>query len=104
MTVVLVVTACDLRRVLRRADGMLAHGEEAAQEAHRTLVEARHLLVRTNHATRHVEGVIGKACDMATEVIDGVAFWKGKVQGILSEHLGNGHGTGAGPRRPSRRV
>ena len=102
MTVILCVTAFELRRMLRRVNAILPHCDETVLEARRALGAARQLLVRTDETTRHVQGVVGKACHIASEVIDHMAFWTGRVQTFLAQRLGNG--AGSGPRRHDRRV
>ena len=102
MTVILCVTAFELRRVLRRINAILPHCDETVLEAGRALGAARQLLVRTDDTARQMQSVVGKACHIASEVIEHMAFWTGRVHTYLAQRLGSG--TGSGPRRHDRRV
>ena len=90
MALVIVRTARELRRTLRRIQMMLPSCECAIQEARGTLTEARQLLARANEATRHVESVIHKTCDAAAGIVDQVVHWRDVAHTWWGARFGNG--------------
>ena len=100
MTAILFVTARDFRRTLQELRAMLPNCDEAVHEARRALGEVRHLLKRTDNAARHVETVVHRACQAASEAIERFVFLKERAQTFLAERFGNG--ARSGPRRQYR--
>ena len=96
ITLAVVIAVSDLRRTMRQVRTRLPHYDRALAEAHRTLTHLRRVLARTDHATRHVEGVVRKACGAAAEIIDRVVFLKEQAEDLWVRRFGNG--TRAGPR------
>ena len=101
ITVSLLVTARDLRRVLKRVDAILPACDQAAQEARRILGEARQLLKRTHKTARHIETVVEQACHVASDVIEQVVSLKGRARTFLAKRL-FGNGARADSRRQFR--
>ena len=102
MTAIVWITAVDLRRVLRRIDGVLRRCDATALEARRALAQARALLTHARRMTHRLDAVAERACGLASDAIDRVATWQERVQGFLTQRFGNG--TGAEPRREHRRL
>ena len=94
LTWVIVVTARDLRRLVRRSAASLDTCEDTAREARFALAEVREFLAHANSAARRVESVMQKTCDVAAGVVAQVVRWKGKAQALWGGHRGNGHGAG----------
>lgn len=84
-TAIFLMTAGDLRRVLRRIDRFLSDCDRTCKEAERTLGVAHHLLSRADSAAEQVQ--------------DTLSFLKGKVVSLWPGHSGNGGG-----RSRSRKV
>lgn len=84
-TALFLMTAGDLRRVLRQINRFLSDCDRACKEAERTLGVARHLLSRADTVAEQVNGTI--------------SFLKGKVVSLWPGHSGNG-----GSRSRSRKV
>jgi hypothetical protein len=102
MTAIMLVTALDLRRVLRRLDHTtLPHCDATAQEARKMLAQARHILTRTNHAAGRVQSVVDRACDAASGAMDGWGEVSSHMQSWIRGHGSNGAGSGRS-RRLSR--
>ena len=98
-TVVLWMTASEVRATLRRVSKTAGAVEQTYEEARRVCVHARHLLTRTNRAVRRVDGVISKACGMASDALERVVDWQERLGSFWSEHAGNGTGSGGSRRR-----
>ena len=101
MTLAVVIAVHELRRTMGQLRARLPQCDQALAEARRTLAHLRRLLARSDHATRHVEGVIHKACDVAAGIIDRVVFLKEQAEGVWAARFGNG--TRVGPRSRDHR-
>ena len=97
LTATLLVTASDMRRVLRRVTLILPEAEEALRQTNRSLTHLRKLLTHANSASQRVEAVVHQACDAASDALERVNAVKDRVMDFLSGHAGNG--AGVGPRR-----
>ena len=70
LTVCVLTTARELRNALRRLDAVLPEAEGALREARHALRQTRRLLARGHNATRHVETVVLRACEVASEALE----------------------------------
>lgn len=70
-TAVFLMTAGDLRRVLRQLHQLLTRADETAAQ---------------------VQSIAGKACNTAETVLDQISFLKEKVVSLWSGHARNGRG------------
>lgn len=78
----LLFTANSLWKTSRRLDLLLSHGDEAVREAHRAMGSVRQLLIKTNRAAAHVEGVVDQACGFAQNLF-------GQLQRVRKAVWGN---------------
>ena len=101
MTVTIVIAAKDLRRTMRRMNTLLTQCDHTIQDARRTLGKAHEVVARTNQAARHIEGVIHKACEAASEAIERVTVFKERTEEWWTERFGNG--ARSGPRHGHKR-
>jgi len=99
MTAILVMTAGDLRRLLRHVDAMLPDCAQALREARRTLGTTRRLVLRATHLARSVEGVVKQACQAAAETISDVLDLRAQARRFLGKW---NNGARPGPRRVAR--
>ena len=93
------VTALMLCMCMRRLHRLSDRLERMLPECEDTLREGRQLLHRVNRASRHVEGFVARACETATEGLDHVAEWGGKLQHFWQDRSGNGTGSGRSRRQ-----
>ncbi len=98
-TAIFLMTAGDLRRVLRQINRFLTDCDRACKEAERTLGVARQLLSRTDEAAEQIQGVVEKTCGLAELALGQIPFLKGKIVSLWPGHPGNG-----GSRSRSRKV
>ena len=70
LTVCVLATAQELRDALRRLDAVLPEAEGALREARHALRQTRRLLSRGHNATRHVEAVVLRACEVASGALE----------------------------------
>lgn len=99
MTGILVMTAGDLRRLLRHVDALLPDCAQALREARRTLGTTRRLATRATHLARSVEGVVRQACQAATDTISDVLDLRAQARRFLARW---NNGARSGPRRMAR--
>lgn len=99
MTGILLMTATDLRRLLRHVDAMLPDCAQALREARQTLGTTRRLASRTTHLARSVEGVVKQACQAATDTIGDVLDLRARARRFLAKW---NNGARSGPRRFAR--
>ena len=92
---VLVVTARDVRRTLRRIQTILPDCQGAVHEAHQ-------LLKRANQASRHVESVVQAVSDTTTQAMEQFALLRKKAKHLFGLTHHNGNGARGGPRHQHR--
>lgn len=102
MTGIALVTALELRRMLRRLDAFLPTCDATVRETRRVMTQARHLLTRTTEAAGQVEGVVGRVCATATQAMEQFGGWGTSVQQWFQGQTSNGAGS-RGSRRQTRR-
>jgi hypothetical protein len=95
-TAIFLMTAGDLRRVLRQIDRFFSDCDRTRKEAERTLGVAHRLLARADTTSVRIHSVIEKTCETAEALLGQFSFLKGKVVSLWPGHSGNGG------RRPSR--
>ena len=98
-TAVFLMTAGDLRRVLRQINRFLSDCDHTCKEAKRALGVAHRILSRADTVTEQVNGVVEKSCEAAETLLGQISFLKGKVVSLWPGHPGNG-----GSRSRSRKV
>ena len=96
LTIILFVTALDLRRTLHRINAILPEAGQTFHEAARALAHVRRLISRVNVAAREVEGVVHRACETASETLEEVALAGQRARLAFTKWVGNG--AGAEPR------
>lgn len=101
MTCVFVMTASDLRRVLRHMETLLPDCAHAIREARQTLGTMRRLVTRMTRLARHVEGVVTQACEVAADTIGEVLDLRARARRFLAQWHGK-NGARSGPRRLAR--
>ena len=89
-TAIFLMTAGDLRRVLRQITRFLSDCDRTCKEAERTLGVAHHLLSRADTVAEQVQGVVEKTCNLAELALGQISFLKGKVVSLWPGHSGNG--------------
>jgi hypothetical protein len=101
MTCVFVMTANDLRRVLRRVETLLPDCARAIREAQQALGTTRRLMARASRLARQVEGVVAQACEVAADTIGEVLDLRARARRFLAQWHGK-NGARSGPRRLAR--
>ena len=101
VTMVLAITARDVRRTLRRVNAMLPRCDEAIRDFHHAMSQAHQVLRHATQITRHIDAVVSKACTAALDVLEPVLTWKDRTQAFIAEQFGNG--ARSGPRRHDRK-
>ena len=101
MAVAILSTARAFRRTMDRVNAMLPAVERTVQATHDSMQRLQELLGRTNHATRHMEGVVHRVCVAAAETLDQWSGLKSRTRNMLMGWFGNG--ARAEPRRSDRR-
>ena len=100
MTIAVVLTTRDLRRVLRRVWVILPTCDQTLQEAHLVFGEARKILGHAKGSVLQIETLVRKACLVATEAVQQVASWKSRAGALFEAQFGNG--ARSGPRQRYR--
>ena len=90
ITVILLFAAADLRKILRQANILLPHCDEAVREAKRTFEQARLLLARTNQTTREIQTVVQKSCVTASNLLERLSLFKAQARHIFDGRFTNG--------------
>ena len=90
MTAILWITAQDVRRTMRRANAALSRCDRIARDVQR-------FVVRTDHAARQLEGVMRRACEAASGVMDQMESWQEVAQTWWTRSFGTQ--ARSGPRR-----
>ena len=90
MTLLFLIASRNLHQLTLKIHTLLPACEEAFKEARRTLVETRELVSRTSKTTHHVEEVIHRTCDGASELLDQFALLKERAATFFKERFGNG--------------
>jgi hypothetical protein len=102
LTVSLISTAAQFRRALCRLEAVLPQAQCALEEARRALRQSRKLLNRGDNAGRHVEAVVLRACDVATEALERLGEMRKAATHLFTMRTRNG--ARGGPRSHRRRV
>ena len=100
-TACLLTTARDLRAALQRLQTVLPEAEGALRESRHALRQARRLLARGDNASRHVETVILRACEAASEALERLGQMRTAATHLF--HARTRNGTRAEPRPNHRR-
>ena len=95
-TACILMTARDLRAALRRLNTVLPEAEGTLRETRHALRQARRLLARGDNASRHVEAVILRACEAASEALERLGHVREAATHLFTMRTGNG--TRAEPR------
>ena len=82
MTVSLFTAAYALHRLFRQIATLLPAWTSTAQEAHRTLSEARHLLVRTNKVVHQAQEVTQRVSRSTTNLLEQLLELKERAFGF----------------------
>ena len=101
LTVCVLTTSQELRHALRRLDRVLPEAEGALREARRALRQARRLLSHGHNATRHVEAVVLRACEVASGALERLGRVREAATHLFMMRTGNG--TRGEPRPRHRR-
>ena len=101
LTLLAVIAACAV--VLTATWLLMARDvQDAVRETRRAMRQARRLLVRGDNATRHVESVVIRACQVAAGAIAQLSDVRNAARHLFN---GNGrHGARIGPRAHRRRA
>ena len=76
--------------------------QDAVRETRYAMRQARRLLARGDHATRHVESVVIRACEVAAKAVAQFSHMRNAARHLFN---GNGrHGARSGPRAHHRRA
>ncbi len=90
MTVTVLTTVSDLRRMIRQINAILPRCDQAVQEAQHCLGQARLLLRRANKTAQQVEQVFQRTCHAAAKALDQWVLFQGKARSFLTGRWGNG--------------
>ena len=101
LTACVLTTAGELRDALRRLHTVLPEAEGTLREARHALRQTRRLLARGDNATRHVEAVVLRACEAASDALGRLARVREAATHLFTARTRNG--TGGEPRRSHRR-
>lgn len=101
MTMTILVTARELRQTLQHANRALTGMDRAVGEAHRCIEYLRHIFSRADQATRHVESIVHRSCDIVSDTVDQLATFNGRAKAFLMGRSTNG--TRVDPRPNGRR-
>ena len=96
-----VITARELRTTLRRLNAVLPEADRALREARRSLHHVRRITASGHQAARRVETVVHRACDIASDALERLAWVKSQTEHVLFGRVGNG--TRGEPRPHHRR-
>jgi hypothetical protein len=100
-TACILTTARDLRAALRRLHTVLPEAEGTLRETRHALRQARRLLARGDNASRHVEAVVLRACEAASEALERLGRMRAAAAHLF--HARTRNGAGAEPRPNHRR-
>lgn len=100
ITVVLSVTAQDVRRTLRRVDALLGSCEQALRDIHRVVAASRHVFEQACRMTAQVGQMVEQVSDMAAGLFEPLRALRERAQAFFG-HRGE-NGTRSGPRRHAR--
>src|SRR3989338_3573474 len=101
LTVCVLTTAREFRNALRRLDAVLPEAEGALREARHALRQTRRLLSRGDSATRHVEAVVLRACEVASGALERLSRVREAATHLFTMSTRNG--TRGEPRFQHRR-
>jgi hypothetical protein len=102
MTFTVVSVAAQFRRALSRLERILPEAQRALHEAQGALRQSRKLLSRGENAGRHVEAVVLRACDVATEALERLSQMREAAAHLFTLRTRNG--ARGVPRAHRRRV
>ena len=101
LTICLLRMSGELHRSLRRLDRVLPEAEGALREARRALRQARRLLSRGDRASRRIEAVLMRGCEVASGAIERLDRVREAAAHLFTMRTRNG--TRAAPRPNHRR-
>jgi hypothetical protein len=93
-------TARALRAALRRLDTVLPEAAHVLREARHALRQTRRLLARGDNAGRHVEAVVLRACEAASDALERLTRVREAATHLFAARTGNGT---RGEPRPNHR-
>ena len=96
-----VIMTAYLVTLARRLNRILPEAEKALRESHSALRQVRRLLARGDHATRQIESVVTRGCEVAAEALERFSQVRAAATHFLTSRTRNG--TRAGPRPNHRR-
>ena len=103
VTITVVLTAAQLRATLRRLDALLPDAGEVLAQLRRSSRHVRRLLTRADAASRQVEGLVLRACELASETLERVSSVRDYMWQMMGRPLRH-HRMGAEPRPQHRNV
>ena len=92
MTVAILMTSRELRRTLRRINGVLPTADRALRELERSLQAAHQVLTTAHGAAQHVEAVIRRTHEAMSATLERVHGWTSQVERLWGSRSGNGAG------------
>lgn len=89
-TFALCLTARELRQTLWRVNALLPSAGRAVRVASRSVQRINRWVTRADQAAQHVEGVIHRACEAATQALDRWTALRGGDRGWRGSRVTNG--------------
>ncbi len=102
ISITMVATARELRRLLRRLNRMLPGVDRTFLELFRSLRHVRRLLAAAARASDRVEAVVQEAAGVVPGTLDQLNHWKPRAERAIKAYAGNGAGAGSRSHRRGR--
>jgi len=102
ISITMVATARELRRLLRRLNRMLPGVDRAFLELFRSLRHVRRFLAAAARASDRVEAVVQEAAGVVSGTLDQLSHWKHRAERAIKSYTGNGAGAGSRSHRRGR--
>ena len=90
MAITLALVAWDMRRLLRRVEGILPACDQALREAHQVFRQTRQLVKHGTTTAHYIEDLIQKTCGVAEMIVDRVIRLKDRAEEFVEARFGNG--------------
>ncbi|MBI4343065.1 MAG: hypothetical protein HY599_06830 [Candidatus Omnitrophica bacterium] len=100
ITITVIVTAVQLHATLRRLNALLPDAGQVLAELRRSSRHVRRLFTRADAASQQVAGLVLRACELASEMLERFSMVRDYVQQAVERRLG--HRAGAEPRPQHR--